>query len=65
MIVRAYDNRMDLMRALIVGPAGTPYEGVPFLFDLQLPADYPLSPPKVMLLYSGLYCLFQNTCLRF
>jgi ubiquitin-conjugating enzyme E2 O len=47
MIVRAYDNRMDLMRALIVGPAGTPYEGVPFLFDLQLPADYPLSPPTV------------------
>jgi ubiquitin-conjugating enzyme E2 O len=45
--VRAYENRMDLLRALIAGPAGTPYEGVPFLFDLQLPADYPASPPKV------------------
>lgn len=32
---------------MIKGPAGTPYEDGIFLFDLQLPQDYPKSPPKV------------------
>ena len=46
-LVRAYDSRIDLLRAMIIGPVGTPYEGVPFLFDIQLPSDYPNSPPRV------------------
>jgi ubiquitin-conjugating enzyme E2 O len=45
--VRAFEDRCDLLRALIIGPSGTPYEGCPFVFDLQLPADFPASPPKV------------------
>ena len=36
---------MDLFSFMIVGPARTPYEDGLFLFDVQLPADYPKSPP--------------------
>ena len=32
---------------MIEGPAGTPYEDGLFIFDLQLPPDYPKSPPVV------------------
>lgn len=38
-------GRSDLLRALITGPAGTPYENGCFLFDILLPPDYPDSPP--------------------
>ena len=45
--VRAYEARADLLRAVIVGPKGTPYEGGLFFFDLQLPGDYPSRPPRM------------------
>lgn len=32
---------------MIIGSAGTPYEGGLFFFDLQLSFDYPQSPPQV------------------
>ena len=35
----------DLLSVLIPGPVGTPYEHGLFVFDLQLPHDYPASPP--------------------
>jgi len=35
------------MRAVITGPAGTPYESGVFVFDLLFPLDYPQVPPKV------------------
>ena len=38
---------MDLLRAVMVGPSGTPYEDSIFIFDLFLPADYPNTPPSV------------------
>jgi ubiquitin-protein ligase len=38
-------GRSDLLRALITGPAATPYENGCFLFDILLPPDYPDSPP--------------------
>ncbi|KAK9804890.1 hypothetical protein WJX72_010490 [[Myrmecia] bisecta] len=44
---RAYESRMDLLRVLILGAAGTPYHNNLFCFDLQLPPDYPHSPPKL------------------
>jgi len=43
--VRSYDDRMDLFNFMIKGPAKTPYEDGIFLFDAQLPADYPKVPP--------------------
>ena len=32
----------------IKGPEGTPYEGGEFCIDINLPADYPFVPPKVI-----------------
>lgn len=43
--VRGYEERMDLLRAAIVGPAGTPYHDGLFFFDIFLPSDYPNEPP--------------------
>ncbi|CAI0409124.1 unnamed protein product [Linum tenue] len=45
--VRAYESRMDLMRAVIVGADGTPYHDGLFFFDIFFPASYPSVPPKV------------------
>ncbi|CAL5092929.1 unnamed protein product [Urochloa decumbens] len=45
--VRAYEDRMDLLRAVMVGASGTPYHDGLFFFDLQLPPSYPAAPPLV------------------
>ena len=45
-IVKGYEERMDLYSAMIHGPKATPYEDGVFFFDFQLPADYPASPPS-------------------
>ncbi|XP_024395167.1 uncharacterized protein [Physcomitrium patens] len=47
------ENRMDVLRALIIGPNGTPYQNGIFLFDIFLPADYPQVPPSVHFLTTG------------
>ena len=44
---RAYEDRMDLFRFLVIGPNATPYENCMFVFDIKLDSDYPNSPPKV------------------
>uniref|UniRef100_A0A8C4Q8D1 Ubiquitin conjugating enzyme E2 O n=1 Tax=Eptatretus burgeri TaxID=7764 RepID=A0A8C4Q8D1_EPTBU len=44
--VKAYEDRMDLFTALIKGPERTPYEDGLFIFDIQLPGNYPSSPPS-------------------
>lgn len=43
--VRAYEDRMDLISVMMVGPKRTPYENSLFFFDFQLGSDYPKSPP--------------------
>ncbi|XP_043713110.1 probable ubiquitin-conjugating enzyme E2 23 isoform X2 [Telopea speciosissima] len=43
--VRVYEDRMDLLRAAIVGAYGTPYQDGLFIFDFHLPPEYPLVPP--------------------
>ncbi|KAG5551919.1 hypothetical protein RHGRI_010134 [Rhododendron griersonianum] len=50
--VRVYETRMDLLRAIIVGPAGTPYHDGLFVFDILFPPAYPDVPPMVYY-YSG------------
>ncbi|OMO86893.1 Ubiquitin-conjugating enzyme, E2 [Corchorus olitorius] len=45
--VRVYENRVDLMRAAIMGAQGTPYHYGLFFFDISFPSNYPNSPPKV------------------
>ncbi|KAK1358553.1 putative aminoacyltransferase, E1 ubiquitin-activating enzyme [Heracleum sosnowskyi] len=45
--VRIYENRIDLLRAVIVGASGTPYHDGLFFFDFFFPAEYPNKPPLV------------------
>lgn len=40
------DNIMN-MKAMIIGPKDTPYEGGFFFFNITYPNDYPFKPPKV------------------
>jgi len=44
-IVRAYEDRSDLLRCLIIGPENTPYEDAPFVIDWMLDSNFPQSPP--------------------
>ncbi|XP_025033941.2 (E3-independent) E2 ubiquitin-conjugating enzyme isoform X4 [Pelodiscus sinensis] len=44
-MVKTFEDRMDLFSALIKGPTRTPYEDGLFLFDMQLPNIYPAVPP--------------------
>lgn len=44
-LVRAYEDRSDLLRVLIIGSEGTPYENAPFLLDFQLTEEFPTKPP--------------------
>jgi len=46
-------NRMDVMKALIVGPAGTPYSAGCFEFDVYFSPEYPNVPPNVNLHTTG------------
>ncbi|KIR99879.1 ubiquitin-conjugating enzyme E2 O [Cryptococcus deuterogattii 2001/935-1] len=47
-LVRTYEDRLDLMRVLIIGPEGTPYTDAPFVFDVYLnPTKFPNEPPVV------------------
>ncbi|KAJ2919249.1 hypothetical protein MD484_g1157, partial [Candolleomyces efflorescens] len=44
-VVRAYEDRGDLLRSLIIGPENTPYEDAPFVIDWMLDSNFPQSPP--------------------
>ena len=44
--IRSWIDRLDLIRVLIIGPRGTPYELVPFLIDFQFGRNFPISPPE-------------------
>ncbi|XP_057525752.1 putative ubiquitin-conjugating enzyme E2 38 isoform X1 [Amaranthus tricolor] len=45
--VRAYESQLYLLRAVIIGPAGTPYHDGLYVFDVFFPAAYPNHPPLV------------------
>lgn len=51
--MRCDEDRPDVLKALIIGPEGTPYENGCFEFDLLLPATYPEQPPEVLLVTTG------------
>jgi Ubiquitin-conjugating enzyme len=44
------EDRMDVLRVLILPDAATPYAHGAFCFDAMLPATYPEAPPKARLL---------------
>lgn len=45
--VRTWDNALDVLRVLILGPLDTPYEYAPFIIDLYLGSSFPSEPPEV------------------
>lgn len=45
-VVRAYEDRMDLMSVMMIGPKRTPYQNALFFFDFQMGCDYPKRPPS-------------------
>lgn len=45
--VRSWESHMDLLRVMIIGPKGTPYEHAPFVFDIHLPSRYPYEFPTM------------------
>lgn len=56
--VRVYEARMELLRAVIIGPPGTPYHDGLFVFDCLFPTNYPKSPPVCIWYHIGFYCIF-------
>lgn len=51
--VRHGSSRLDVMKILMVGPKGTPYENGLFEFDLLCPADFPMKPPMMFFRTTG------------
>lgn len=46
--IRHGEQRPDVLKALIIGPAGTPYEHGLFEFDIYCGKAFPNSPPRVL-----------------
>ncbi|KAF7310777.1 Isocitrate lyase [Mycena chlorophos] len=44
-LVRAFEDRVDLLRCMILGPTNTPYTDAPFVIDWMLDSNFPHSPP--------------------
>jgi len=51
--VRCDQTRVDVMKALIMGSAGTPYGHGAFEYDIYFDDNYPSGPPKVNLETTG------------
>ncbi|KAK1815864.1 hypothetical protein LTR12_009749 [Friedmanniomyces endolithicus] len=51
--VRHCASRLDVMKILIIGPKGTPYENGLFEFDLFCPSNFPNSPPSMLFRTTG------------
>nr|XP_018260191.1 uncharacterized protein I303_07108 [Kwoniella dejecticola CBS 10117]OBR82349.1 hypothetical protein I303_07108 [Kwoniella dejecticola CBS 10117] len=56
------ETRVDVLKAMIIGPEGTPYENGCFIFDIFLPLDYNQRCPNVksMTTNGGTYRLNPN-----
>ncbi|KAK4543244.1 hypothetical protein LTR36_005794 [Oleoguttula mirabilis] len=51
--IRHCASRLDVMKILIIGPKGTPYESGLFEFDLFCPSNFPNSPPSMKFRTTG------------
>jgi len=51
--VKYDEQRMDVMKAMIMGAEGTPYANGAFVFDIYFDENYPMYPPKVTLVTTG------------
>jgi ubiquitin-protein ligase len=41
------ESNLRRSKAMLIGPEDTPYAFCPLFFDIDIPADYPLVPPRV------------------
>ncbi|KAE8257269.1 hypothetical protein A4X13_0g2464 [Tilletia indica] len=48
--LRVDESRIDVLKACIVGPEGSPYESGLFFFDIFLPSTYNSVPPQVKII---------------
>jgi ubiquitin-protein ligase len=51
--IRYGETRPDVMKIVIIGPQGTPYENGMFEFDLFCPLEYPTVPPQMQIKTTG------------
>ncbi|KAK1063515.1 hypothetical protein LTR74_009399 [Friedmanniomyces endolithicus] len=51
--IRHCASRLDVMKILIIGPKGTPYENGLFEFDLFCPSNFPNAPPNMLFRTTG------------
>lgn len=51
--VRCDSARLDVLKALIIGPADTPYANGCFVFDVYFPSDYPGAPLQIWMETTG------------
>jgi hypothetical protein len=51
--VRHGESRVDLLRIIIFGPIGTPYEHGIFEFDMFIPGQFPDHPPEMFFRTTG------------
>lgn len=58
--VRCDNDRLDIMKVLITGPADTPYANGCFEFDVYFPPDYPNSPMMINLETTGRHSVRFN-----
>jgi ubiquitin-protein ligase len=58
--LRVDENKPMIMRALITGPAGTPYDSGCFIFDIYTSSNYPTSAPDVWFMNHGGFRLNPN-----
>lgn len=50
----AYDKeRIDTMKAIIIGSEDSPYSNGVFLYDIFFDDTYPMQPPKISLMTTG------------
>ena len=52
-VIRYDDTKPQYCRAIVTGPADTPYFGGAFVFDIYFPSSYPQVPPLVQLVTTG------------
>lgn len=51
--VRHGESRLDVLKVMIIGPAGTPYEHGLFEFDMFCDSEFPQKPPKMFFWTTG------------
>jgi len=51
--LRVDEDRLDVIKVMIIGSEGTPYENGCFVFDIFVPVQYPQTPPNVQLVTTG------------